>query len=111
MQKYKTAICIALLLLALAGGWYFLAGRNDVSDIGERADAVRNELESAEAEQRDQAEALDRATVAAERSQSGIRNSQESADRIEDAERIDAEIIGKCQSIIESIRSRSEEES
>lgn len=106
MQKYKKSIALCALLLALAGGWYYLAGRNDVSDIGKRADAVRNELADAEKAQRDQAAALDRAEEAADRSQSAIRDSEERTDRVQELERSDAEIIRESQSIIDRVRAR-----
>lgn len=97
-------------VLALASCWYFLAGRGDVSDIGKRADDTRAEFESAGEEQRDQAAALDRAENAADRSQSAIRDSAERADRVQELERSDAEIIRESQSILEAIRGRGEAE-
>lgn len=110
MQNYKKAIALCLLLLALAGGWYFFAGRNDVSDIGKRADETRSELESAREEQRDQAAALDRAANAADRSQSAIRDSEERADRVQELERSDAAVIGESQSILAAVRGRGKKE-
>ena len=100
-KKYKV-YCIfgGILLLSLV--WFCLAGRNDVSDIRKRADDVRDELRQAGEEQREQAGSLDRA-------EEGIRNSEERADRIEEAERGDAEIIRECKSILERIRGRGEE--
>lgn len=103
MQKYKKSIALCALLLALAGGWYYLAGRNDVSDIGKRADETRSELESAREEQRDQAAALDRADGA-------IRGSAERADRVQELERSDAEVIRECQSILTEVRGRGKKE-
>ncbi len=103
MQNYKKAIALCLLLLALAGGWYFFAGRGDVSDIGKRADETRSELESAREEQRDQAAALDRAEGA-------IRDSAERADRVQELERSDAAVIRESQSIIAAVRGRGKKE-
>ena len=110
MQNYKKAAIGIACLLALASGWYFLAGRNDVSDIRDRADAVRNGLESAEEEQRNQAESLDRAEEATDRGQQAVRDGEETADRIQDIERSDAEIIRDCQSILETVRKRGKAE-
>lgn len=100
-KKYKI-YCIfgGILLLSLV--WLGLAGRNDVSNIGKRADDVRGELRQAGEEQHKQAESLDRA-------ESAIRDSTERADRIEENERRDAEIIRECKSILERIRRRGEE--
>lgn len=103
MQNYKKAIALCLLLLVLAGGWYFFAGRGDVSDIRKRADETRSELESAREEQRDQAAALDRAEGA-------IRDSAERADRVKELERSDAAVIRESQSILAAVRGRGKKE-
>lgn len=103
MEISKKMALLAAGVLILAFGWFYLAGRNDVSDIGKRADDTRAGLESAGEKQRDQAEALDRA-------ESAIRNSAERADRVEEAEHRDAEIIRECKSIITRVRERSEKE-
>lgn len=89
-----------IIILSLV--WFGLAGRNDVSDIGKRADTVRNGLESAREEQRNQAGSLDRAEEA-------VKNSADRAGRIEENERRDAEIIRECKSILAGIRGRGEE--
>lgn len=106
IEKHYTAICISVAALLAIGVWFYGAGRNDVSDIGKRADETRSELESARKEQRDQAAALDRAENAADRSQSAIRDGEERADRIQELERGDAEIIRESQSIIDRVRER-----
>ena len=110
MQINKKIVYLLAGVLALASCWFYFAGRNDVSDIGDRADTVRSELESAGEEQRDQAAVLDRAENAADRSQSAIRDSAERADRVQELERSDAEIIRESQSILEAIRGRGEAE-
>ena len=103
IEKHYTAICISVAALLAIGVWFYFAGRGDVSNIGKRADTVRNELESARSEQRDQAGSLDRA-------ESAIRDSAERADRVEENERRDAEIIRECKSILATIRGRGEAE-
>lgn len=110
IEKHYTAICISLAALLVIGVWFYGAGRNDVSDIGKRADETRSELESAREEQRDQAAALDRAENAADRSQSAIRDSAERADRVQSLERSDAEIITESQSILAAVRGRGKKE-
>ena len=99
MEISKKMALLAAGVLILAFGWFYLAGRNDVSDIGKRADETRSELESAREEQREQAGSLDRAEEA-------VRNSADRAGRIEENERRDAETIRECKSIIERIRGR-----
>lgn len=101
MEISKKMALLAAGVLILAFGWFYLAGRGDVSDIRKRADETRSELESAREEQRDQAGSLDRA-------ESAIRDSTERADRVEEAERRDAEIIRECKSILTTIRGRGE---
>ena len=111
MQINKKLVYLLAGLLVVAGCWFWFAGRGDVSDIGQRADETRNELESAQREQRDQTAALDRAESAAGRSQQAVRDSQERADRVQEIERSDSEIIRECQSIIASVRERGKAES
>lgn len=110
MDHKKIIYLLAGVLLVAASGWFYFAGRGDVSDIRDRADTVRSELESAREEQRDQAVALDRAENAADRSQSAIRGSAERADRVQELERSDAEVIRESQSIIEAVRERGKKE-
>ena len=109
-MDHKKIMYLLAGVFLVASCWFYFAGRNDVSDIGDRADTVRSELESAGEEQRDQATALDRAENAADRSQSAIRDSAERADRVQELERSDAEIIRESQSILEAIRGRGEKE-
>ena len=99
MQSYKKIAMACALFLALVGCWYWFAGRNDVHDIGERADTVRNELADAEKSQRDQAATIDRAEEAA-------RDSQQTASRIEEIELSDAEVIRESESILDRVRKR-----
>lgn len=110
IEKHYTVICISVVALLAIGVWFYFAGRGDVSNIRDRADTVRSELESAGEEQRDQAAALDRAENAADRSQSAIRDSTERADRVQELERSDAEIIRESQSILEAVRGRGKKE-
>ena len=100
-KKILTAVAAGVLLVPSC--WFYFAGRGDVSDIGTRADETRRELESAREEQRDQAAALDRADGA-------IRDSAERADRVEELERSDAEIIRESQSILDRVRERGKKE-
>lgn len=110
MDNKKKAALLAAGVLLVASGWLYFAGRGDVSDLRRGADETRNELESAREEQRDQAAALDRAENAAVRSQSAIRDSEERADRVQELERSDAEIIRESQSILEAVRGRGKKE-
>lgn len=103
IEKHYTAICISVAALLAIGVWFYGACRNDVSDIGKRADTARDELRRAGEEQRGQTGSLDRA-------ESAIRDSAERADRVEENERRDAEIIRECKSILAGIRGRSEGE-
>ena len=110
MDNKKKAALLAAGVLLVASCWFYFAGRNDVSDIQQRADDTRSELESAGEEQRDQAAALGRAKNAADRSQSAIRDSEERADRVKELERSDAAVIRESQSILEAVRGRGKKE-
>lgn len=102
-MEHKKIMYLLAGVLLVASCWFYFAGRNDVSDIGKRADITRYELRRADEEQRDQAGSLDRAEEA-------VRNSADRAGRIEENERRDAEIIRECKSILATIRGRSEAE-
>ena len=106
MQNRGKLMAIVAGVLLVAGGWSYFAGRGDVSDIGKRADTTRDELRRAGEEQRGQTGSLDRAESAADRSQSAIRDSEERADRVQELERSDAEIIRESQSILDRVRER-----
>lgn len=103
MEISKKMALLAAGALLVAGGWFYFAGRGDVSDIGKRADETRSELESAREEQRDQAAALDRAEGA-------IRDSAERADRVKELERSDEAVIRESQSILAAVRGRGKKE-
>lgn len=102
-MDHKKVMYLFAGVLLVAGGWFYFAGRGDVSDIGKRADTTRDELRRAGEEQRGQTGSLDRA-------ESAIRDSAERADRVEENELRDAEIIRECKSILASIRGRGEAE-
>lgn len=109
-RKKEIITILIVFILAFLWIWYGVG----VSDNGRGADSVRNELESAGEEQRSQAESLDRAEGADRNAQQSIRESQQSAGRIEERnteiqnlERSDAELIEQCQQILKGIRERS----
>ena len=110
MDNKKKAALLAAGVLLVAGGWFYFAGRGDVSDLRRGADETRSELESAREEQRDQAAAPGRAKNAADRSQSAIRDSEERADRVKELERSDAAVIRESQSILAAVRGRGKKE-
>lgn len=108
-RKKEIITILIVFILAFLWIWYGVG----VSDNGRGADSVRNELESAGEEQRSQAESLDRAEGANRNAQQSIRESQQSAGRIEERnteiqnlERSDAELIEQCQQILKGIRER-----
>lgn len=109
-------LIVGVIILCISA-WFASAGRNDVSDIRDRADAIRNELTNAESSQSRTAESLDRASDLAE---SAERDNQEAGREIEkieegnrnlqDSERGDAEIITESQSILAAVRGRGKKE-
>ena len=98
-MDHKKIMYLLAGVLLVASCWFYGACRNDVSDIGKRADDTRARLESAREEQREQAGSLDRAAEA-------VRDSRERTDRIEENELRDAEIIRECKSILAAVRGR-----
>lgn len=117
MQNHEKLMAIATGVLLVASCWILLAGRGDVSDIRERADAVRNELTNAESSQSRTAESLDRASDLAESAERdnqeagrGIEKIEEGNRNLQDSERGDAEIITESQSIIDRVRARGKKE-
>lgn len=106
-MDHKKIMYLLAGVFLVAGGWFWYAGRGDVSDIGKRADTVRNELESAREEQREQREAIDKAGNAANRSAESIKDSQRTATEIKRLERSDAEVITDGQRILQEVRNGS----
>ena len=116
MDHKKIMYLLAGVLLA-ASGWIYFAGRGDVSDIQQRADAIRNELTNAESSQSRTAESLDRASDLAESAERdnqeagrGIKKIEEGNRNLQDSERSDAEIIRESKSILDRVRARGKKE-
>lgn len=107
-DKWKKIItaCLAVLLVIGVGLWFFCAGRNDVSDIRERADDTRAELTDAGRAQQSEAAAIESAAEAVSRSSDSIRDSQQTAGEIQRTERTDAEIISGSEEILQEVRAR-----
>ena len=82
--------------------------RNDIYDNGHGADKVRDELTNAQKAQREEADAIEQASEATQRSTEAISNSQQANREIADTERSDAEIIAESQSILARIRERKQ---
>lgn len=96
-EKIYIFASLVLIFLIGAGVWFKFAGRTAIHDLGNAADATRNELESAEDEQREQRKAIEQAGDAANRSAESIEDSQRTATEIKRLERSDAEIIDDSQ--------------
>lgn len=109
-------LIVGVIILCISA-WFASAGRNDVSDIRDRADTVRNELRNAESSQSRTAESLDRASDLAESAERdnqeagrGIEKIEEGNRNLQDSERGDAEIITESQSILAAVRGRGKKE-
>lgn len=100
MFAIGTIIIVAVIL------WFVCAGRGDVSNLRNGADAIRTELTNAGESQQREAEAIDRAADAAKRSAAAITDSQRAAENITAIERSDAEIITESRGILKSVRER-----
>lgn len=105
-KKY-VFLSLAAIFLISAGVWFKFAGRTAIYDLRNSADATREELKSAEDEQREQREAIDKAGNAANRSAESIKDSQRTATEIKRLERSDAEVITDGQRILQEVRNGS----
>lgn len=104
-QAYYMFIIGGIILVAVIV-WFVCAGRGDVSNLRNGADEVRTELTNAGESQQREAEAIDRATDATERSSTAITDSQRTTETIQNIERTDAEIIAESRGILERVRER-----
>lgn len=116
-MDHKKIMYLLAGVLLVSFCWIYFAGRGDVSDIQQRADAVRNELTNAESSQSRTAESLDRASDLAESAERdnqeagrGIEKIEEGNRNLQDSERGDAEIIRESQSILAAVRGRGKKE-
>lgn len=102
-------LIVGVIILCISA-WFASAGRNDVSDIRDRADTVRNELRNAESSQSRTAESLDRASDLAESAEGRAEKIEEGNRNLQGSERGDAEIITESQSILAAVRGRGKKE-
>lgn len=109
-MDHKKIMYLLAGVLLVASCWFYFAGRNDVSDIQQRADAIRNELTNAESSQSRTAESLDRASDLAESAEGRAEKIEEGNRNLQGSERSDAEIIRESQSILEAVRGRGKKE-
>lgn len=109
-MDHKKIMYLLAGVLIVAGGWFYFAGRNDVSNIQQRADAIRNELTNAESSQSRTAESLDRASDLAESAEGRAEKIEEGNRNLQGSERGDAEIITESQSILAAVRGRGKKE-
>lgn len=108
MNGKKEDILVVIFILAFLISVIFMCTcRNDVSDNGHGIDNVRDELEHAQAAQREEARAIGRASEATHRSTEAISNSQRTTKEIKRMERKDAEIIDECEQILKRVRKRT----
>lgn len=104
-QAYYMFIIGGIILVAVIG-WFVCAGRGDVSNLRNGADAVRTELDGARTAQQEQADTLRQASEATQRSAGAIENSERANQEISRIERTDAELIRESKSILERVRER-----
>lgn len=104
-QAYYMFIIGGIILVAVIV-WFACAGRGDVSNLRNGADAIRTELTDAGESQRAEAAAIDRAAEAADRSAESIKSSQRAAENIQSIERTNAEIIAESRGILKRVRER-----
>lgn len=110
MNGYKKEdILVVIFILAFIYAVVFMCTcRDNVSDNGHGIDNVRDELEHAQAAQREEARAIDETEKAITRSKERVDESTRTNKEIADTERADAEIIDECQSILARVRERKQ---
>ena len=107
MNGKKEDILMLIFVAAFLISVFFMcAGRSTVHDLRIGAGSIRTELNNAKEAQRKEADAIGRASEAAQRSTEAISNSQRTAAEIQRMERKDAELIAECQSILRTVRER-----
>ena len=104
-QAYYMLIIGGVILVSVIV-WFACAGRGDVSNLRNGADAIRNELDNARTAQQGQVDTLRQASEATERSAGAVENSKRANQEISSIERTDAELIRESQSILERVRER-----
>lgn len=109
-MDHKKIMYLLAGVLLVASSWIYFAGRGDVSDIQQRADAIRNELTNAESSQSRTAESLDRASDLAESAEGRAEKIEEGNRNLQGSERGDAEIIRESKSILDRVRARGKKE-
>ena len=106
IEKHYTAICISVAALLAIGVWFYGACLNDVSDIGERTNRVREQLSDAGESQSRTAESLDRANDLAGSAEGRAEKIERGNQQLQSSERRDEEIVGECQCILDQVRER-----
>ena len=105
-DKKETILMFVFVVSFLVSVIFMCTSRDDVYDNGHGADKVRNELEHAQAAQREETRAIDETEKSINRSEKGIDDSTKTNREIADTERADAEIIDECEQILARVRAR-----
>lgn len=110
MNDYKKEdIFVIVFIIAFIISVFFMCTcGNNLHDNGNRADAIRNELEHAQEAQCDEATAIRETKQSINRSEKGIDDSKQTNREIADFERADAEIIEECEQILARVRERKQ---
>ena len=105
-DKKETILMFVFVVSFLVSVIFMCTSRDDVYDNGHGADKVRDELEHAQAAQREETRAIDETEKSINRSEKGIDDSTKTNREIADTERADAEIIDECEQILARVRAR-----
>lgn len=103
----RITVCLLFILLCAFAVFFIVGTRTNIHDNGCGVDNVRDELEHAQAAQREEARSIGRASEATHRSTEAISNSQRTTKEIKRMERKDAEIIDECEQILKRVRKRT----
>lgn len=108
--KKEDILMLVFVASFLVAVFFLCTGRSAVHDIRKRAEPIRAELNNARESQQREAETIERASGATQRSTEAISNSQRTAAEIQRMEQDDIELIRECQSILSTVRERGSKE-
>ena len=109
-DKKETILMFVFVVSFLVSVIFMCTSRDDVYDNGHGADKVRNELEHAQAAQREETRAIDETEKSITRGKERVDESTRTNKEIADTERADAEIVDECRNILKAVRARGGEE-
>lgn len=105
-EKYKKVLYVFLACILLLGTGYYLGGRTNVSDHGNGADRVRNDIQGAQNAAAGATESLNRADNANQDAQDTTDEIERGNKKLQGSAGTSAEAIDRFGAIMEEIRNQ-----